>query len=76
LTIALSENPLIDSLADATSENATIETLKLSVGKQKLSAARKSGVIKKNGQKGHLEVNIAPSEPEQPAPSQQKLFDL
>lgn len=76
LTIALSENPLIDSLADATSANVTIETLKLSVGEQKLLAARKSGFIKKIGQKGHPEVNIAPSEPEQHAPSQQKLFDL
>jgi hypothetical protein len=75
LAIALSENPLIDSLDDGTLAVATIETLKLAVGDGNLMAERKSKVKKKN-QKGQLEEHIDPSEPEQPAPFQQKLFDL
>ena len=75
LTIALSENPLIDSLADANRATATIETPKPAGGDGKLSATRKGGV-KKKSQMEQLEEHIAPSETEQPAPSQQKLFDL
>ena len=75
LTIALSENPLIDSLADATSSISMIEAAKLTVGKGKLSATKKSGV-KKKSQRVQLSEQIDSSETGQPAPSQQKLFDL
>jgi len=75
LTIALSENPLIDSLADASNATAIIETSKLLASEGKLSAARK-GNVKKKSRREQLEEHIDPSETKQSAPSQQKLFDL
>jgi hypothetical protein len=75
LTIALSENPLIDSLADANRPTSTIETPKPRLGDGKLSATRKGGV-KKKSQREQLEEHITPSEIEHSAPSQQTLFDI
>ena len=75
LTIALSENPLIDSLSDENLAMSTIETPKPPLGGGKLSSTRKGGV-KKKSQREQLDEQIAPSETGQPAPSQQKLFDL